>query len=425
MAILNEVYVGRLPEIDQMVTDIHNIREEYRAKGNISVLKTTKIFEKHVEEMWGFKAFLFDIYISSTPNAYTMCAGSCIDCHIETAIECTSKGYRFSKKSNISAITKIATSLLADNDLSDEEILAIILHEVGHSFAERADQVNVTMDAARRSYLLSQIFNIFISILLLNPFYLKQTIDNIFKSFSTINTISTKIEKIIKSVPGLRHLQMAGKSMTTFIEEKIDNWLTMMGRNSYTDETLKATEKAKKKAEKNVEKNKLDSNTAFARSLERLSDDFANMYGFGTQLATGLIKMGSPYKYGVLADNKVTDLQKKIDSAVMDLYAAIDAHPGNCDRVLAMIDALEQDYKTLKVDSRIKEQMRKDIDALKNIADDLKKSQKLLNDYNNKYMKASAKKQMQKGNTETKKEKLYNDRKQVNKDWEKNKIDID
>ena len=40
-------------------------------------------------------------------------------------------------------------------------------------------------------------------------------------------------------------------------------------------------------------------------------------------------------------------------------------------------------------------------------------------------MKASAKKQMQKGNTETKKEKLYNDRKQVNKDWEKNKIDID
>ena len=45
MAILNEVYVGRLPEIDQMVTDIHNIREEYKAKGNISVLKTTKIFE--------------------------------------------------------------------------------------------------------------------------------------------------------------------------------------------------------------------------------------------------------------------------------------------------------------------------------------------------------------------------------------------
>ena len=76
MAILNEVYVGRLPEIDQMVTDIHNIREEYRAKGNISVLKTTKAFESHVEEMWGFKAFLFDIYISSTPNAYTMCAGS-------------------------------------------------------------------------------------------------------------------------------------------------------------------------------------------------------------------------------------------------------------------------------------------------------------------------------------------------------------
>lgn len=425
MAILNEVYIGRLPEIDQMVTDIHNIREEYRAKGNISILKTTKVFEKHVEEMWGFKAFLFDIYISSVPNAYTMCAGACIDCHIETAIECTSKGYRFSKQSNISAITKIATSLLADNDLSDEEILAIILHEVGHSFAERANQVNVTMEAARKSYLLIQIFNIFVSIILLNPVALKQTIDNIFKSFSTINTICTKIDKIMKSIPGLRHLSMAAKSLDVYIEEKIDNWLTMMERKNYNNDTLKAAEKQKKKAEQKVEKNKLDNNTAFARSLERLSDDFANMYGFSAQLATALIKMGSPYKYGALSESKVTDLQKKIDSAVMDLYAAVDAHPGNCDRVLAMIDALEQDYKSLKVDPKIKEQMKKDIDALKAIANDLRKSQKLLKDYNNKYMNASAKKQMEKGNTETKKEKTYNDRKQVNKTWEKNKIDID
>ena len=68
--------------------------------------------------------------------------------------------------------------------------------------------------------------------------------------------------------------------------------------------------------------------------------------------------------------------------------------------------------------------MKKDIDALKAIANDLKKSQKILKDYNNKYISASAKKAIQK-NTETKKEKEYNNRKQINKTWEKNKIDID
>ena len=40
-------------------------------------------------------------------------------------------------------------------------------------------------------------------------------------------------------------------------------------------------------------------------------------------------------------------------------------------------------------------------------------------------MEKSAKDNIKKGNTETKKEKMYNDRKQINKDWEKNKIDID
>ena len=45
-----------------------------------------------------------------------------------------------------------------------------------------------------------------------------------------------------------------------------------------------------------------------------------------------------------------------------------------------MIDGLEEDYKTLKVDPKIKKEMKKDIDALKDIANDLKKSQKILKD---------------------------------------------
>lgn len=424
MAILNEVYVGRLPEIDQMVTDIHNIREEYRAKGNISVLKTTKVFESHVEEMWGFKAFLFDIYISSTPNAYTMCAGSCIDSNLETAIECTSKGYRFSKGSNISAVTRIATSLLADDEISDEEILAIILHEIGHSFAERSQKINIAMESTRKSILLIRLFQLIMQVLTLNPFNMVLAFKEFLSSYSVMNTLYTKLDKIMKSIPGLRHLKMSKEALTAFITDAINNWLINLSRNSYTNSTYENVKKQKKQAEDMVAKNKMGDQLAAQRTMERLSDDFANMYGFGAQIASGLIKMGNPYRYGAMAEHSVTDLQKKIDSTVLDIYAAADAHPGNCDRVLAMIDGLEEDYKTLKVDPKIKKEMKKDIDALKDIANDLKKSQKILKDYNNKYINASAKKAIQK-NTETKKEKEYNNRKQINKDWEKNKIDID
>lgn len=425
MAILNEVYVGRLPEIDQMVTDIHNIREEYKAKGNISVLKTTKVFEKHVEEMWGFKAFLLDIYISQYPNAYTRMAGSCIDCNTGSVIECTNKGYRFSKDSNISALTKIATSILSSDLFTDEEVTAILLHEIGHSFAERAEKINKTVELTRKSRLKYIILLIILSIMAINPFYLKIGIRELLYSNTFTNTLIIKVSKAMKNVPGLRHLNMGMKELGNFITETINNWLVNSSRKSYDKNTLKRLEKLRKKGENTLNKNKLSDDLALARSNERLADDFGNMYGLGVALASGLLKMGSPYKFGNLSKSDPTDLQKKIDDCVIELYATTDAHPGNCDRLLAMIDALEEDYKTLEIDKRIKDQMWQDIKALKKMALDIKKQEGIIKEYNNKYMEKSASDNIKKGNTETKKEKKYNDRKQVNKDWEKNKIDID
>ena len=89
-----------------------------------------------------------------------------------------------------------------------------------------------------------------------------------------------------------------------------------------------------------------------------------------------------------------------------------------------MIEGLEYDYKNLKVDKKIKDQMKKDIDALKALADEIKKCKGLLEDYDNKYMSKAASEAIKKGSTETKKEKQYNDRKQVNDDWIKKRIDI-
>ena len=424
MAILNEVYVGRLPEINQMVTDIHNIREEYRAKGNISVLKSTKIFEKHVEDMWGFKAFLFDIYISSIPNAYTMCAGLCIDCDTGSVVEYTNKGYRFCKDSNISATTKLATCLLADTVFTDEEITAIILHEIGHSFVERAEKMNTSMELLRRSRLKNILLLIVISVLTINLSWLAVGTEALLRSNSFINTVLTKFEKAIKNTPGVRHINMAASELYTFFIESLNNWSTILNRKNYNNDTLKRLEKERKKGENTVTKNKLSDNLSFWRSHERLADDFGNMYGLGAALATGLLKMGNPYAYGVLSKSEQSDLQKKIDDCIIEIYATTDAHPGNCDRILAMIDSLEEDYKTLKVDKKVKDQIKRDITALKKIASDLKKTQGIIKEYNNKYMEQSAKQNIKKGNTETKKEKKYNNRGQINKTWEKNKIDI-
>lgn len=428
MAILNEVYVGRLPEIDQMVTDIHNIREEYKAKGNISVLKTTKVFEKHVEEMWGFKAVSIDIEISSYPNASTWCAGSCIDCDLKNVIEFTNKGYRFSSGSNVSCTTNITTGLLADESISDEEMLAILLHEIGHSFVERSKKINETMEKSRKallSYLVKKLLEDFFT---LHPFKTLEDIKYLFTLSSSFNKyIDITLTRFMKNVPLLRHINMSFKQLKNMILEQISDWLSMQSRNNpdiYNNKTYKKLDKLKKKNEEKVKNNKLDDGIVFRRSLERLADDFAAMYGMSTYLSTGLLKMGRPYAYGSISNQNPTDIQKKIDDTVMEAVMAIADHPSNCDRLLAMIEGLEKDYKSLKLDPKIKSELKKDIDGLKKIANEIKKSEGIIKEYNNKYMEKSAKNNI-KNNTETKKEKAYNNRDQINKNWEKNKINID
>lgn len=424
MAIINEVYVGRLPEIEQMIKDVHAIREEYNAKGNISVLKSTKVLEKHIEQLWGFKAFVLDIYISEIPNAYTQCAGSCVNCDLDDVIEYTNKGYRFSPKSNICAISKIATCLLADKSITDEEILAILLHEVGHSFVERSSKISSVLNTFRKSAFIMYILYIFISLLSLNPFDAVVSFKLALTSHTFMKRVFTEITKLAKNIPGLRHIKMTMEEITTAIDTTISNWFTKIGRNNYDTDRYDRVKKQKKDAEDTVRKNKLSQQQAYQRSLERLSDDFANTYGLGPALASGLLKISRPYNYGIYSEMKVTDIQKKIDDCMHETIDAISSHPGNCDRLLAMIDALEQDYKTLKVDEKIKVQMKQDIDALKKLAKDLKKTEGIIKQYHNKYMEQSAKKDIKK-NTETKKEKAYNNRADFNRKWQKNKIDID
>ena len=424
MAILNEVYVGRLPEIEQMINDLHNIREEYKRKGNISILKSTKIMEKHIEEMWGFKAFMFDIYISKIPNAYTICAGNCIDCDVADVIQATNKGYRFHPNSNVSAVSRIATCLLDNDSLSDEELMAIILHEIGHSFVERADLVNNSMKKYRKKLLGVTIFYLILSIVNFNSFSFFNTLKSFKQLYSLTNTIYIKIEKIKKNIPGLRHLKMTGDQIIAAINDAITAFISNLGRGKGTEKEYKNIKKSIDVYNKNYSKKDRQDDQVLRRTKERISDDFANMYGLGPQVATGLIKIGNPYAFGLYKEDKTNELQKKIDAAMDEFSHMVDVHPSNYDRLLSMIEGLEYDYKNLKVDKKIKDQMKKDIDALKTLADEIKKCKGLLEDYDNKYMSKAASEAIKKGSTETKKEKQYNDRKQVNDDWIKKRIDI-
>src|SRR5699024_3164087 len=111
------------------------------------------------------------------------------------------------------------------------------------------------------------------------------------------------------------------------------------------------------------------------------SDDFATMYGFGPYLSTGLIKMESPDNQGLFmkVSHNIPILGtflKKQDAMSTELNGLLGAHPSSPDRILAILNNMENDLaKDESLSPKIKRELKANIEKQKYIIKDLKKDQ--------------------------------------------------
>ena len=83
--IVQEVYIGRVPEIEDIFNEFKELRHTYAAWKTGNTSKRTAKIEKMIEDFWGFKAFSLDIDPSSSPNAFTYPVATSIDIEIGRA----------------------------------------------------------------------------------------------------------------------------------------------------------------------------------------------------------------------------------------------------------------------------------------------------------------------------------------------------
>ena len=139
--IIQEVYFGRIPEIEEIFQEFVKLRTDYMAIRTGKNSKQIAKIEKLIEHFFGFKAFSLDIVNNNSPNAYTYPVASSIDINPVNYIETTSKGYRFKKEANVATISMITTGLFTNKAFSNEEVFATFLHEIGHSFVHRSPYI--------------------------------------------------------------------------------------------------------------------------------------------------------------------------------------------------------------------------------------------------------------------------------------------
>lgn len=380
--IVDEAYVGRTPEIQKFYNDFSKLRDKYVGSRKVPTPKECEVIEKHMEKIFGFKAVHFEVEINDDINACTYPV--CSDIFMDTSqlfVTTKSGGYKYTKAAKAATITIITRGCFNNENITNEECFAVLLHEIGHSFVTRSSGLH--------------------SLLVIDAFL------TIFKL--AIDLINFNIDNATNTIVGIGVSTNTAKSLMICVQNEIDKHklLVMLG-NGYHEimniigkiyKSIIYIIKTPKRVKfcipnfilgKCIELIYKILGGSFGRSKEYLSDDFAVVYGFGPELATALPKLsdpraayhggGIPVRNALLSDKGIIGWTFRfIEKMSMEFGYAIDPHPKEEKRVQAirksLIDELE---KNKDLNPKVKAELKDNIVKIAMEAEEIEKSNKYL-----------------------------------------------
>lgn len=340
MELLNEIYFGKTPILpaQKQLTILRN-----KLKNN-PVTATTNIdpeiikFNRIIEDIFGFNKFALYIQPDNLPNAYAFPVDTYFTEEekerIRKSLIASPTGFKYSKVfPGVSLIIAIHSGLLDSDEYSDEEIMAAILHEIGHGFFEAVTDRDGKYTASRKmTKLLNYILNI-------SKQWVKQGKHG--KSFRIdiaehdLNFVNGLINSIKKSM---------FKVKSIFMREAMEDNMKK-SRLSYTN--------------------------------EKFADTFAAIYGYAEECHSIDIKIfQNVYRvaYGVKKYPKIIETLKAYKMYGMDLLNYIigiqDEHPEELARIKVSIEYLKRELQKDTIDPAMKKEIIIEIEKLKKLIDD-------------------------------------------------------
>ena len=363
--IINEVYIGETKELKEVQHNLsqfrHNmIDNDYYSRKEIKKDKWYKEFVKSMKSTFGYKTFEFEVKFNSHENAYCYSLANQIrkkKDKYSDYVTASKDGFKFKNKFSCKLI--ITEGLLTNESYSDREIMAILLHEVGHSFYEALDGNAIDMIEIRETvYLVNSI------------------LQEILSFISTIGFITSTIELAngAKSISNIVKHQAEGltiaKIIKNFINMGIDILkITLLASGSYIPTVLmNIISKANPIALMN---------TIFGYKDEKSADSFATMYGYGADLSSALHKLEMSKDKDQLITSKALSMMLFPCNIIT---IALDEHPDCITRAKNQLDYLEKEYADID-DKETKAEIRGQIDSIKK---ELDKTENLLNNFKDK-----------------------------------------
>ena len=335
---LNEVYFGK-ESIKSFQDAFSKVRKKIKGK---PVNSSTNIdpeilkFNRIAESTFGFKSYALYIQYSYLPNAYAFPVDTFYTPEerkrILNSLTADASGFKYKKVfPGVSFIMAINAGMIDDDRYSDEELVAVMLHEVGHSFFEAVTDPDDRYTTARR-----------------------------------MNGIVSKVNDLIKEKI------KQGKAVTTDIINA-----ELIKFNTAFNAVKKTLSKVlpgsfHESMEDNMKRRRFD------YTNEKFADTFAAMFGYGEELHSCLVKMtDNIYKdyYGTVKPRP--DFLDQIDAYIYyfnDFLEYVlnvqDEHPKKLARIKTSVDYIKRELAKEGLDPKMKKELIDELSRLNKIIDD-------------------------------------------------------
>jgi hypothetical protein len=400
---LSEAYVPKSKELKKAEALLDQLRTPYLTKdssGLTGVVRTTASrfksiggniqndpkwvqFEHCLEKQFGFRTFTVNIVRNSLPNAFTLPVSLDIT-HFGSFDDVLDKnGLRYRESANIDAISFITDGLLFNGKLSSGQVMAVIIHEIGHNFTQTAIDFIAKFKAGQTLLAgtigLLSLFTKLDRTLLHTDLPLSQKLlmtSMLFLNDTTKNKFNTLRRD--EDTNGLKQILDFGYSVSkvvddfNFIKDELDR-LKYMFLNIFRNQVfsiiksnLRYSVATMRNSKKQIIMSKVMSFPGFMD--ESFADKFVAMNGYGVEFTTGMRIFESEIHgvgiYGTVDNIPIVGQLFAVKSMINSVFSNImgaDPHPSMASRLQTQIDVLETELNRPGVSERTKALIRKDL----------------------------------------------------------------
>ena len=360
---MNEAYFGKSPELLAIEKKIGEVRNEYDSDHlSVNSSKELRDLSRMIADFFGFKEFYLAVDMTGNFNAYTYPISNMIGAGNPKKYVILSKnGYKYSKDAGYSMMIYIHKGLFFNDKITNGEILAVLLHEIGHNFQASLNDVSLGFSYVQRAiaaillpvYILLDIpqgsFKASASLTKVTRDAFIDTLNNWRKNNPSLIRAYDTAANIVKSVLGIGF--MALDTIAT-----VQQWFNPIGVFANAFYRLVNTV----------------TNPQFILDLpsiligfknESLADNFATIYGYGPELSSGHKKMRD-LDFGILNRQTIRNMPflgsytDFLNIPSLMIYSIIDPHPDYAFRVNDQIKLLKNE---LKKDKNMPPRMKADI----------------------------------------------------------------